>query len=154
MKAEPLLQICWLIANEEAKQLGATTIEPLHFLLGILKVIDPLFPKDIDSLDIPSEDWASMCKSAQSVRNYIEILPDSVKRKRRKLRFKLNSTRTKLPITEKGMLHRSEDLKQAFNEAQKKNTEERLFLRDVVQSLFSLNLITLSDIDGETLPNL
>lgn len=44
MNVDGLLKLCWLIANEEAKHLGAAEIAPLHFMLGVMKIVDPEFP--------------------------------------------------------------------------------------------------------------
>lgn len=71
MKADGLLQIAWLIANAEAKNLGAAEILPVHFLLATMKIIDPKFPEQLDALNLTSEDWVKMCKEAQSIRHYI-----------------------------------------------------------------------------------
>ena len=89
MKADELLQIAWLIANAEAKNLGATEILPVHFLLATMKIIDPSFPDQLDKLNVSSEKWAAMCKEAQSIRHYIDVMPDRVTRKRRTLRMRL-----------------------------------------------------------------
>ena len=47
IKPDGLLQVCWLIANIEAKNLGAAEILPMHFLLAVMKVIDPEFPEQL-----------------------------------------------------------------------------------------------------------
>lgn len=102
MKADGLLQIAWLIANAEAKNLGATEILPVHFLLATMKIIDPKFPEQLDALDVSSDDWAKMCKEAQSIRHYIDVLPDRVTKKRRTLRARLAQKQVRPPIKEEG----------------------------------------------------
>ena len=149
MKAELLLKLCWLISNVEAKNLGAREIAPIHFLLGALKIVDPKFPERLDSLSISSEEWASMCRAAQSVRAYIDILPDRVTEKRRNLRSRLNAKRNGPPITADGMLHRSEDLKRGFSDAIRFEEGDVLTLYDVIRSLFELELISLDDVDAK-----
>lgn len=148
MKTEELLKLCWLISNEEAKHLGATEIAPLHFLLGVMKIIDPAFPEQLDKLNISSEEWALMCKSAQSIRHYIDVMPDKVTNKRRQLRARLAADRVRPPIAAAGMLHRSESLKRAFHDASLFVEGDVLTLRDLVQSLFELELVSLDDIKG------
>ncbi len=150
IKAGELLQLCWLIANAEAKHLGATEIEPIHFLLAVLKVADPKFPEQLDALNVSSADWASMCREAQSVRNYIDIIPDRVTAKRRRLRARLNSKRVNPPIDKEGMLHRSESLKRGFADAIRFENGDVLTLYDVVQSLFELELVSLRDVDNKS----
>lgn len=150
IKAGDLLQLCWLIANAEANNLGVTEIEPIHFLLAVLKIVDPKFPEQLDALNVSSVDWASMCREAQCVRNYIDIIPDRVTAKRRRLRARLNSNRVNPPIEKKGMLHRSESLKRGFADAIRFENGDVLTLYDVVQSLFELELVSLRDVDNKS----
>ena len=148
LKADKLLQVAWLIANAEAKNLGATEILPIHFLLAVMKVIDPIFPDQLDELKVSSEEWAQMCKSAQIIRQYIDVIPDRVTNKRRNLRARLNAGRINPPITQEGMLHRSAPLKRAFRDACLFVEGDTLTLRELVQSLFELELVSLDDIKG------
>ena len=148
MKAEELLKLCWLIANEEAKHLGASEILPIHFLLAVMKIIDPKFPDQLDNLNISSDEWAEMCKEAQSIRHYIDVLPEKVTGKRRRLRANLAGEQIRPQITQAGMLHRSETLKKAFHDACLFTEGDTLTLRTLVQSLFELELVSLDDIKG------
>lgn len=148
MHADELLKICWLIANIEAKRLGATEIEPIHFLLGVMKIIDPKFPEQLDELNVSTEDWAAMCKSAQNIRHYIDVMPDRVTGKRRRLRARLADGQVRPPNPQEGMLHRSESLKRAFHDACLFAEGDTLTLRMLVQSLFELELVSLDDIKG------
>ena len=148
MRTEELLNICWVIANTEAKNLGASEIEPLHFLLGVMKIIDPKFPEQLDKLNVSSEEWSLMCKSAQNIRHYIDVIPDRVTQKRRKLRARLAGDQVRPPISQEGMLHRSELLKRAFHDACLFEEGDTLRLRTLVQSLFELELVSLDDIKG------
>ena len=149
LKAGHLLQIAWLIANAEAKNLGATEILPVHFLLAVLKVIDPLFPEMLDTPTLKTEEWTAMCKEADEIRHYIEILPDRVTRKRRRLRARLAKEQTRPPITSEGMLHRSADVKRAFLTAGMSADDGTLTLRRLVESLFTLELVSLTDVDAQ-----
>ena len=148
LKAGKLLQVAWLIANAEAKNLGATEILPIHLLLAVMKIIDPALPDQLDKLNVQSEEWAQMCKSAQIIRQYIDIIPDRVTNKRRKLRARLNADRINPPITQEGMLHRSAALKRAFHDACLFVEGDTLTLQGLVQSLFELELVSLDDIKG------
>ena len=147
MKAGELLKLCWLIANAEAKHLGATEILPIHFLLAVMKIIDPKLPDQLDGLNVSSEEWASMCKEAQSIRHYIDVIPDRVTQKRRRLRNRLASQRVNRPIDAEGMLHRSAKLKKAFSDACMFSEGDTLMLKTLVESLFELELLSLDDID-------
>ena len=145
---DKLLQICWLIANAEAKNLGSAEILPIHFLLAVMKVIDPEFPNQVDKLNVTSEEWAAMCKAAQNIRHYIDVMPEKVTGKRRRLRANLARKQVRPPITQAGMLHRSEDMKRAFHDACLFTEGDTLTLRTLVQSLFELELVSIDDIRG------
>ena len=145
---DKLLQVCWLIANAEAKNLGAAEILPIHFLLAVMKVIDPEFPNQVDKLNVTSEEWAAMCKAAQNIRHYIDVMPEKVTGKRRRLRANLAGKQVGPPITQAGMLHRSEDLKRAFHDACMFSEGDTLTLLKLVESLFELELVSLDDIKG------
>lgn len=148
MNVDGLLKLCWLIANEEAKHLGAAEIAPLHFMLGVMKIIDPEFPDRLDKTGVSSDEWAEMCKAAQGIRHYIDIKPDCVVRKRRKLRARLAEEQKHPPIEQEGVLHRSASLKRAFHDACLFEECGILRLRTLVQSLFELELVSLDDIKG------
>lgn len=147
MKADGLLQIAWLIANAEAKNLGANEIEPVHFLLATMKIIDPKFPDQLDKLDISSEDWAKMCKEAQSIRRYIDVLPETVTKRRRTLRGRLAQVRVRPPISAEGLLHRASATKRAFSDALFFSEDDTLTLKQLVRSLFEMDLVDFSQVD-------
>jgi len=148
MKAEELLKLCWQIANVEAKHLGAAEILPIHFLLAVMKIVDPEFPSQLDKLNVSSEEWSSMCKEAQTIRHYIDVMPDRVTGKRRGLRKRLAAQQVNPPVTADGMLHRSESLKRAFSDACMLTKGDVLTLRSLIESLFELELVSLDDIKG------
>ena len=148
MNVDGMLKLCWLIANEEAKHLGEAEIAPLHFMLGVMKIVDPEFPNQLDKTGVSSDEWAEMCKAAQSIRHYIDIKPDCIARKRRKLRARLAEEQRRQPTTQGGMLHRSASLKRAFHDACLFKEGGILRLRSLVQSLFELELVSLDDIKG------
>ncbi len=149
MKADGLLQIAWLIANAEAKNLGATEIQPVHFLLATMKIIDPKFPEQLDKLDVSSDEWATMCREAQSIRHYIEVLPDRVTKKRRILRARLVQKQVRPPIKEPGFLHRAKSTKRAFSDAIFFTDGDTVTLKQLVQSLFEMGLVDLSLVDAK-----
>lgn len=149
MRADGLLQIAWLIANEEAKNLGATEILPVHFLLATMKIIDPKFPEQLDALNVTSEDWAKMCMEAQSIRHYIDVLPDRVTKKRHMLRARLAQKQLSPPIKEVGFLHRAKSTKRAFSDAIFFSDDGIVTLKQLVRSLFEMNLVNLSQVDAK-----
>lgn len=147
MKADGLLQIAWLIANAEAKNLGATEIQPVHFLLATMKIIDPNFPDQLDKLNVSSEEWAEMCKEAQSIRHYIDVMPDRVTTKRRALRARLAQKQLRPPITIEGLLHRAKSTKRAFSDAMFFSDGDTVTFKQLVQSLFEMDLVDISLVD-------
>lgn len=149
MTADGLLQIAWLIANAEAKNLGATEILPVHFLLATMKIIDPSFPDQLDKLNVSSEEWAAMCKEAQSICHYIDVMPDRVTTKRRSLRARLAQKQLKPPIKAEGLLHRAKSTKRAFSDAIFFTDGDTVTLKQLVQSLFEMKLVDLSQVDAK-----
>ena len=149
MKADGLLQIAWMIANAEAKNLGATEIQPAHFLLATMKIIDPKFPDQLDALNISSEEWAKLCKEAQSIRHYIDVLPERVTKKRRTLRTRLAQRQVRPPIREAGFLHRARSTKRAFSDAIFFAEGDTVTLKQLVHSLFEMELVNLSQVDAK-----
>lgn len=147
MKASNLLMMCWLLANAEAKYLGATEIEPVHFLLALLKVADPTFTQRLEQENFPKGALRSISKEAQELRHYIEVMPEVMTAKRRTLRAKLHQLRENPAITQEGLLHRSPKLKEAFALAQQTTTGDSLSLHQLIHTLFLLKLIDLSEID-------
>lgn len=149
MKADGLLQIAWLIANAEAKNLGATEILPVHFLLATMKIIDPKFSDQLDAINITSEEWAKLCKEAQSIRHYIDVVPERVTKKRRTLRARLVQRQVRPPIKEAGFLHRAKSTKRAFSDAIFFTEGDTVTLKQLVRSLFELDLVNLSQVDAK-----
>ena len=80
------VQFAWAIANTEAFLAGDRRIQPIHFLLGILKVVDPSFTKQVSTLEIPEERIARLQGTATAARHYLEMSPDDVTAFRRRLR--------------------------------------------------------------------
>ena len=92
MKLDKLLDLAWVIAEVEARALGSEVIEPMHFLLAALKIVDVDFPAQLDKLDISSEVWKSMCKDAKKVQRYLDVLPEKITTVRRRIRHRLART--------------------------------------------------------------
>lgn len=80
------VQFTWAIANTEAFLAGDSQIRPIHFFLGILKVIDPAFTQQVSDLDVPEEHLLRLNRTAQAARHYLEMAPDEITIFRRRLR--------------------------------------------------------------------
>lgn len=143
------MQMAWLIANAEAKNLGASEILPVHFLLATMKIIDPDFPGQLDKLDVSSEEWVAMCQEAECIRRYIEIRPDRVAERRRALRELLSKRKVRSPVKASGLLHRAKSTKRAFSDAAFFTDGDTVALRRLVQSFFEMQLLDLSLVDAK-----
>lgn len=141
-----LVEICWLISNDEAKFLGASEIEPIHFMLGVLKVLDPMFQDTLKASSISQEDLDDINKEIVRIRNYLEVMPDSITSRRRGLRNRLNKERRNIPILEKGYLHRSNLLKKCFIKVELSNIGNSISLFEIVKLLLDEGFVSLDEI--------
>ena len=89
-----------------------------------------------------------MCKEAQSIRHYIDVMPDRVTTKRRSLRARLAQKQLRPPIKAEGLLHRAKSTKRAFSDAIFFTDGDTVTLKQLVQSLFEMDLVNLSQVDA------
>lgn len=108
------VQFAWAIANTEAYLARDSRIRPIHFLLGILKVIDPAFPQQVAHLSIPQDHLSRLERTAQAARHYLEMSPEDIITFRRRLRRTVRS-KEHAPVVGDSIctLHRS-DLSRAL----------------------------------------
>ena len=110
------IQFAWAIANTEAFLAADRRIRPVHFLLGILKVIDPAFTKQVSTLRIPPEQQESLARTGTAARHYLEMSPEDITSFRRRLRKKI---RAKAPSPDHTgplpVLHRSDESRAVFS---------------------------------------
>jgi len=149
MKLDNLLDLAWSIAVIEAKALGSEVIEPMHFLLAAMKIVDVDFPAKLDKLDISSEVWKDMCKDAKKVREYLDVLPEKVTTVRRRIRHRL--ARTAQPsIPDDKVIHRSRKTRAAFYDAASQTDGEVVTLLQLMKSMFELGFLDVSDMRWRT----
>lgn len=150
MEVDNLLKLGWAIAEHEAIALGADNIEPIHFLLAALKIADPRFPEQLEKLDIATEDWKKMSHEARRLRQWLDVLPEHVTDARRRLRHRL--ARNSGPQRSVKSLHRSRKTMAAFYDASVMSKDEKLTLQRVIESMFDLEFVEVSDMRwlGET----
>lgn len=141
-----LVEICWLISNDEAKFLGASEIEPIHFMLGVLKVLDPMFQDTLKASSISQEDLDDINKEIVRIRNYLEIMPESITGRRRGLRARLNEARKNIPVLENGFLHRSPSLKWCFEKAETSRNGSNMSLFEIAKLILDNDLVSLDEI--------
>ena len=144
MKLDKLLDLAWAIAEVEARALGSEVIEPMHFLLATLKIIDVDFPAKLDKLGISSEVWKDMCKDAKKVQRYLDVLPEKITTVRRRIRHRLART-AQPPIPDDQVIHRSRKTRAAFYDAACQTDGEVITLLQLMKSMFELGFLDVSD---------
>lgn len=149
MKLDQLLYLAWSIAEVEAKALGSDIIEPMHYLLAALKIIDVDFPSQLEKADISSEVWKNMCQDAQKVQQYLDVLPEKITMVRRRIRHRLART-AKPPIPDKQVIHRSRKTRAAFFDAANQADGEVITLLQLMESMFDLGFLDVSDMRWRT----
>lgn len=144
MKLARRLDLALEIAAIEAKALGSEVIEPMHFLLAALKIVDVDFPVQLDKLDISSDVWKEMCKGAKKVQGYLDVLPEKITTVRRRIRHRLART-AQLPIPDGQVIHRSRKTRAAFFDAASQTEGETMTLLQLMKSMFDLGFLDVSD---------
>ncbi len=149
MNLDKLLDLAWAIAEVEARTLGSAVIEPEHFLLAALKIVDVDFPAQLDKLDISSKVWKSMCQDANKVQQYLDVLPEKITTVRRRIRHRL-ARAAKSPIPDKQVIHRSRKTRAAFFDAANQADGEVITLLQLMESMFDLGFLDVSDMRWRT----
>ena len=144
MKLDKLLDLAWAIAEIEARALGSETIEPIHFLLAALKIVDVDFPSQLDKLDVSSDDWKNMCQDAKKIQHYLDIMPEKITTVRRRIRHRL--ARAANPsIPDNQVIHRSRKTRAAFFDATNQTEGDVITLLQLMESMFELGFLVVSD---------
>lgn len=128
----PSAQLVWAIATREASMGGKAEVEPVHFLLGVLHVLDDLFQQTADGLDVPPDAFSSLPDLITEGRRALALDSDALTRLRRKIRVDLRPGGADQPVR---MLHRSPAARQLFDRA------IRDALRENATSLTMLHLL-------------
>lgn len=151
LNADISIQLVWAIANTEANLSGEKRIRPIHFFLGILKVVDPQFLKQLHGVNIPEDEQRCLGKLTKDVRHYLEMTVEEITRLRRSLRTGLRGG--KVEKTEIHMLHRSDESRRVFQDAGNKVVlagGKSLSVIQLAEALFESGAISL---DGLRLPH-
>ncbi len=82
----PSVEIAWSIANIEACHSGSERIEPIHFLLGALKIMDENFYSEAESMDVSPQVIESVVRMASQCRSAVKMSSEGVKVARRGIR--------------------------------------------------------------------
>lgn len=111
------LLVVWRVAETEARHLKATTIEPMHLLLGLCKVVDLDLP-EIISKNAPDRDeiLEELLREVRKLRTVFRVAGVDAKTVRRRLRR--NSPERRFGLAESDRLRRSSAAKQIFADAE------------------------------------
>ena len=151
MKIDKLLDLAWVIAGIEARAWGSETIEPMHFLLAALKIIDVDFPSQLEKLDISSDDWKNMCQDAKKIQQYLDVIPEKITMVRRRIRHRL-ARNARPPIPDNQVVHRSRKTRAAFFDAANQTEGEIITLLQLMESMFELGFLDVSDMRWRVVP--
>ena len=141
LKISPSLQLTWAIANGEANISGDTEINPIHFLLAALKVIDKSFMNDeICRLNIPEEMAVMIRNDLDETRRLLNFSPEDARVQRRALRRKIRNYQESKSPSKIITLHRSADCKNLFIKATAiaaESNSDSVYLAHFVHEMFS-----------------
>ncbi len=124
-------------------------MEPIHFLLAALKIVDVDFPAQLDKLDISSEVGKSMCQDANRIKQYLDVLTEKITTVRRRIRHRLARTANP-PIPDDQVIHRSRKTRAAFYDAANQVEREVITLLQLMESMFELGFLDVSDMRWRT----
>jgi len=110
----PSLQLAWALANREAFYSSSSSIDPLHFLVALLLIVDDCFHREAETMGTPKSIVAEIINIAVEARNLIGLPHEQITSIRRELGRKLRNTEA---IHETRVLHRSEESRILFHEA-------------------------------------
>jgi ATP-dependent Clp protease ATP-binding subunit ClpA len=111
------LILVWRVAEFEARQLNASTIEPIHLLLGLCKVVDLDLP-ELVSKDAPDRDeiLEELLREVRRLRTIFRVAGVNAKALRRHLRRA--SPEARFSLLESEWLRRSTAAKEIFADAE------------------------------------
>jgi hypothetical protein len=136
MKLHPSVQVAWALANFDACLGGSPRIEPPHFLLAIVKIVDGLFENAVEALEISREDVREIFKVGNECRVLLKMTDDEITAARRNLNRAL---RGEQDSTIKA-LHRSAESRYLFNKAIRRASEaglDELTIRDLLVEILA-----------------
>ena len=109
------VQLVWAMANSEAWLAGSARIEPVHFLLASLMIIDGLFNDAAEALDFTQESISSVFKIASECRSKMKMTDYEITSARRGIRKTLRQQRE--GAHDLGLLHRTAESRFMFQRA-------------------------------------
>jgi len=110
----PSLQLTCALANREAHSSGSALIEPIHFFLACLLIIDDCFHEQGNALGFPHEEIRKIVDTAGEALRASGLTGEVVTVLRREL---TKTLRQRDVVSEPVMLHRSEESRALFHDA-------------------------------------
>jgi hypothetical protein len=132
IEIHPSVYLAWNIANIEACLSGNSRIEPIHFLLATLIIIDGVFEEVADTMKLSPETIREVFDIAGECRSVLKMTDEEITNARRTLR---RSLREKTDPTELVTLHRSGESRFIFQRAGRRTIDAGADLLTVVHLL-------------------
>src|SRR3990170_7231676 len=106
--------LAWAIASAESCLAGSSRIEPVHFLIAVLKVIDDAYHAEARDMGFDRASLESVAQVADEARSMLDMPDEDITRLRRSLRRELLGGAEPTPPR---LIHRSEQSRQLFRRA-------------------------------------
>jgi hypothetical protein len=120
IEIHPSVYLAWNIANIEACLSGNPRIEPIHFVLATLIIIDGMFEEVANKMELSPETIREVFDIAAGCRSLLEMTDDEITKARRAIRKALRDPASADEIT---MLHRSGESRFIFQRAGRRTIE-------------------------------
>ena len=148
LEPSPALFRLWVIANAEAWFCQGEVIEPVHFWIGCLKMVDPKLEAALFDGGAAAPECEEFAGEVARMLAYLEMDAEVAATLRRKLRARLLRGRSPREFPEGRLprLHRSESSRRLFQIAARRaaeRKEESLTPLHVLESLFEMKLVSL-----------
>ena len=114
ISVHPAVLLAWSLANQEASLAGSLTIEPAHFLLAIMKMLDDAFMDFALQMGLDRDTIQEVNAGIQECRAHINLSGEEITRTRRSLRKAITQSQGAYATH---MLHRSDASRQIFRSA-------------------------------------
>ncbi|VAW65809.1 ClpB protein [hydrothermal vent metagenome] len=114
---DPAVQLGWALANAEACLSGNDHIEPEHFVLALLNIIDDAFQQEASNMGIPPQGIEALLEFAVESRLKLGLDDRMITMARRALRKSLHEGHSPGPMV---MLHRTDACRSLFRKAGKR----------------------------------
>ncbi len=115
MRIDVPMRVVWGMANDEAADLGAAAIEPVHFLLATLRFADDVVPSWLDESKLTEDDRAELRSGRSEMLAHLGEGSERLTTVRRRIRRALPGL---APLPAPSSLHRSAQSRELFAAAE------------------------------------